>query len=181
MGDESTSALVAGMHGLWVREVKVTRDPAKPKIVRPVYIMPMMRFTLRFNESFRIMDRKAMTEKTTNKKITVQKLKTAAKDSFAVAERYYTLLSALNNLSLTQREIQLIAFTAVKGNISYANVREEFCSKYDTSNPTINNMISKLKKMGILVKDGSKVKVNPVIVLDFEKEVLMLQITLKHG
>jgi hypothetical protein len=36
------------------------------------------------------------------------------------------ILSAVNGLKLTEREIQLIAFTAVKGNISYGSIREEF-------------------------------------------------------
>jgi hypothetical protein len=90
------------------------------------------------------------------------------------------LLSAVNNLGLTPREIQLIAFTAIKGNISYANIRAEFCEKYKSSPPTINNMISKLKKIGVFVKDGTKVKVNPIIVLNFDKDIT-LQINVVHG
>lgn len=116
----------------------------------------------------------------TLKPAVVQKLKKEEKDVFFSAQRYYTILSAVNDIGLTKREIQLIAFTAIRGNISYSNIRQEFCEKYDSSSPTINNMISKLKRMGILVKDGSKVKVNSKIVLDFEKDVV-LQITLKHG
>jgi len=81
---------------------------------------------------------------------------------------------------LTEREVQLIAFTAIKGNISYANVRAEFCEKYKSSPPTINNIISKLKRIGVFVKDGTKVKVNPVIILDFDKDIV-LQITVSHG
>lgn len=115
----------------------------------------------------------------TNKMI-LQRLRKQEADSFLLGEKYYSLLSAVNNLSLTQREIQLIAFTAIKGNISYANLREEFCKKHNTTGPTINNIISKLKKMGILIKDGGKVKVNPVIVLDFNKDVT-LEIKLTHG
>lgn len=110
----------------------------------------------------------------------LQKIKTSNRDEYALAEMYYSLLSSINNLKLTTREIQLTAFAAIKGNISYANIREEFCQKYDTSNATINNMISRLKKMGILVKDNSKVKVNPVIVLDFKKDIV-LEIKLTHG
>jgi hypothetical protein len=117
-------------------------------------------------------------EKTNN--IIVQKLRTQLPDSFGVAEKYYSLLSAVNNLGLTPREIQLIAFTAVKGNISYANIREEFCTKYKSSPPTINNMISKLKRIGVFMKDGTKVKVNPVIVLNFDKDIT-LQINVTHG
>ena len=114
------------------------------------------------------------------KSLIVQKLKKPVGDQFAVAQMYYNVLSAVNNLKLTQREIQLIAFAAIKGNISYANIRNEFCAKYNTTSPTINNIISKLKKIGVLIKDGTKVKVNPVIILDFEKDVQM-EIKITHG
>lgn len=110
----------------------------------------------------------------------VQRLKTSVSDNYALAEKYYRLLSAVNDLKLTNREVQLIAFTAIKGNISYANIRKEFCDKYDSTPPAINNIISKLKKMGVFVKDGTKVKVNPVILLNFEKDII-LQITILHG
>jgi hypothetical protein len=110
----------------------------------------------------------------------IQKIKTKSQDLFSLAEKYYSILSAINNLKLTQREIQLIAFTAIKGNISYANIRKEFCEKYNSTSPTINNIISKLKKINVLVKDGTKTKVNPVIILDFNKDVI-LQISLTHG
>ena len=103
----------------------------------------------------------------------LQRLKKAEADSYAVAERYYSILSAINDLHLTKREIQLIAFAAVKGNISYANIREEFCERYGSSGATINNLISKLKKMKLLVKDGSKAKVNPIILLDFTKPLTL--------
>jgi hypothetical protein len=110
----------------------------------------------------------------------VQRLKTSVSDNYALAEKYYRLLSAVNDLKLTNREVQLIAFTAIKGNISYANIRKEFCDRYDSTPPAINNIISKLKKMGVFVKDGTKVKVNPVILLNFEKDII-LQITILHG
>ncbi len=109
-----------------------------------------------------------------------QKLKKIVQNEFSLAEKYYSILSDVNSLHLTEREIQLVAFTAIKGNISNGNVREEFCTKYKTSSPTINNIISKLKKMGIFIKDGGKVKVNPVIVLDFTKEIT-IEIRFEHG
>lgn len=113
-------------------------------------------------------------------KIILQRMKKQETDNFSLAEKYYSILSAVNNLKLTQREIQLIAFTAIKGNISYANIRKEFCEKYESTSPTINNLISKLKKVGVFVKDGTKVKVNPMIILDFNKD-LTLEIKLIHG
>lgn len=113
------------------------------------------------------------------KVVTVQKMKSSSQDSFVLAERYYSILSALNGLKLTQREIQLIAFTAVKGSMSFANVREEFCKRYNTTGPTINNMISKLKRLGLLTKTGGKIKVNPIVQLNFSQDVT-LQIRLTH-
>jgi hypothetical protein len=109
----------------------------------------------------------------------VQKIKRDVADNMALAEKYYSILSDVNSLNLTTREIQLIAFTAVRGNISNANVREEFCTKHNTTNPTINNIISKLKKVGVFIKEKNMVKVNPSIVLDFNKDVL-LAIKLQH-
>lgn len=105
------------------------------------------------------------------KKIIVQKLKIEHEDIHVLAEKYYAILSAINDLKLTQREVQLIAFAAIKGNLSYKHFREEFCAKHNTTNPTMNNIISKLKKMGVLVKDSNKIKVNPVIRLNFNDEV----------
>jgi hypothetical protein len=110
----------------------------------------------------------------------IQKMKNTSPDQFSLAEKYYSILSAVNNLKLTQREIQLIAFTAIKGNISYANIRKEFCERYNSTSPTINNIISKLKKMNVLVKDGTKIKVNPVIILNFDND-LVLDIRIIHG
>jgi TATA-box binding protein (TBP) (component of TFIID and TFIIIB) len=97
-----------------------------------------------------------------------------------LAMKYYSILSVINSLNLTEREIQLISFTAIKGNITYANVREEFCKTYNSTSPTINNIISKLKKMSIFIKENGKVKVNPIITIDFKKD-LMLDIKLVHG
>jgi|TARA_R100000084_G_scaffold35038_1_gene13923 hypothetical protein len=101
----------------------------------------------------------------------VQKLAKTYLDKYSVAQKYYSLLSALNDLKLTEREIQLVAYTSIKGTITYANARAEFCEKYNTTTATINNIVSKLKKVGIFVKEDGKVKVNPVIVLDFDSDI----------
>ena len=109
----------------------------------------------------------------------VQSLKKVVQSDIQLAEKYYSVLFTINNLHLTEREIQLIAFTAIKGNITYANVREEFCKTYSSTSPTINNIVSKLKRLGVFVKENGKVKVNPKICIDFKKD-LMLNIKLVH-
>ena len=115
-----------------------------------------------------------------SKKIIVQKFLRKIEDNYAMAEKYYSVLSTVNGLKLTQREIQLVAFTAIRGNISYSSIREDFCKKYNSTSPTINNIISKLKRIGVFVKDGSKIKVNPVIILNFSNDVT-LEIKMKHN
>jgi len=109
----------------------------------------------------------------------VQSLKKVVDTDMQLAEKYYSVLFTINNLHLTEREIQLIAFTAIKGNITYANVREEFCKTYNSTSPTINNIVSKLKRLGIFIKENGKVKINPKICIDFKKD-LMLNIKLLH-
>ena len=110
----------------------------------------------------------------------VQKLKKANDDSYKLAEMYYNIVSSVNSLSLTKREIQLIAFTAIRENISYAHIKEEFCKEYGTSIQTINNMVSKLTRLKVFVKDNGKTKVNPVICLKFN-DAIKLEITLLYG
>jgi hypothetical protein len=112
-------------------------------------------------------------------KITLQRLRSVSQDRFKKAERYYSLISSLNDLRLTERELQLVAYTAIRGNMSYGTIREDFCKEFKTSSPTINNMISRLKKLNVLIKDRGKIKVNPKLLLNFDKDVV-LQITLKN-
>ena len=100
----------------------------------------------------------------------VQRLKVPVSGVYAVAEKYYSILSAINSLQLTQRDIQLMAFVAVKGGMDFS-VKEEFCREYDTTGPTVNNIVYKLKKVNMLVKSGSVVKVNPKIALNFNDEI----------
>ena len=92
-------------------------------------------------------------------------------DALKKAERYYNILSAVNDLKLTQKEIQLIAFMSVKGSISLSSVRGEFCREYSTSEPTIYNIISRMKKIGIFTKEDNRVKLNPRIALNFNKNI----------
>lgn len=104
----------------------------------------------------------------------VQTLQKEIEDNYSLAEKYYSILSAVNNLKLTQREIQLVAFTAVRGNMSYANVRKDFCDKYNSTSPTINNIISKLKRLKVFIKDKGKIRVNPAIIIDFNKDAFLI-------
>ena len=109
----------------------------------------------------------------------VQRIKKQEKDNFLIAKKYYSVLFSVNGINVTEREIQLVSFIAVNGSISYKHVKEDFCKEFKTSSATINNIVSRLKQLGILIKEEGKVKVMPAISLDFNKNVV-LQITLEH-
>ncbi len=110
----------------------------------------------------------------------VKKLNKKESTKFDLVRRYYNILSVLDGWGLTERELQLLAFTAIKGNITYPDIKEEFCKLYSTSNPTINNIVSKLSKKHLFIKDGDKVKVNPKLLLGDDNNIAIL-INLKYG
>lgn len=114
------------------------------------------------------------------KNMIVQKLRKDLRNDRDVSYRYYSVLSAFNDLQLTTREIQLMSFVAVSGSISVPSNREKFCKEYDTTGATVNNMVSKLKKKNLLIKKDGKIVVNAIISLDFSKDV-SLEIKILHG
>jgi DNA-binding MarR family transcriptional regulator len=95
-----------------------------------------------------------------------------------MAMSYYSVISALNALHLTTRELQLLAFTAIRGSITNPAARADFCEMFGTSQATMNNIISKLKKLRLFVKEQNKVRVHPAIALDFSNNAVVLQVTL---
>jgi DNA-binding MarR family transcriptional regulator len=108
--------------------------------------------------------------------VVVQKIKKSY-SQMDLAIAYYSMISVLNKLNLTQRELQLLAFTAIRGSITNPAAREDFCQMYSTSQPTINNIISRLRKLKLFVKEQNKIKVNTAIALDFTSPII-LQLTL---
>jgi len=112
--------------------------------------------------------------------IIYQKIKHGVNSEYVLAEKYYDILSVINDLNLTKREIQLVAYVAVNNDVPYSVLREEFCEKYGSTAPTINNIVSKLRKKFVLKKEKDKVDVNPVIFLNFKKN-LKLEINFEHN
>lgn len=109
----------------------------------------------------------------------VQRIEKKEKDKFFIAKKYYTLLFNVNDINVTEREVQLVSFMAINGSISYRHVKEEFCKEFNSTSATINNMVSRLKNLGIFIKDNGKIKVNSSICLDFSKDIT-LQIKIVH-
>lgn len=105
--------------------------------------------------------------------VVVQKLKKEYNGSLEVAIQYVTIISAFNSLHLTKREIQLLAFTALKGNISSGGKKDEFISIFGSSIATIGNIIHKLGKKKLLQHIEGKTKIHPSLQLDFSKDIIL--------
>lgn len=104
----------------------------------------------------------------------IQMLKKTFTSEMEKAFKYYSIISVWNGFSLSEREIQLIAYMSVKGTISYKTSKEDFSRMFSSSPSTVNNMISKLKATGLIVKTtGGKYEVNPKIALDFSRDVVL--------
>ena len=110
-------------------------------------------------------------------KIIVQKIAKIVPSDIQKAILYYTVISALNNLNLTRKQLELLAFTSVRGTITSPSARKEFISMFNSSLASLENIKNKLKRVGWLVEIDRKYRVNPRVNLDFSKDII-LQINL---
>lgn len=112
--------------------------------------------------------------------ITYQSIRKEWGDDYSLALVYYGMISVLNQLRLTERELQFVAFVAVKNGASFAYNKEEFCKQFDTTLSTVNNIIYRMKKVGVFVKEGGKIRLHPALAVDFKKD-LLIKLVLGHG
>jgi hypothetical protein len=93
---------------------------------------------------------------------------------------YYKVLTAINNIDITERELQLVSFIAIHGNLYSPGVRQQFEETFNTTSHTIYNMVSSLTQKRILIKESKKsLTVNPRILPDFKEPIaLLLQLQL---
>jgi DNA-binding MarR family transcriptional regulator len=84
---------------------------------------------------------------------------------------YYSFLCILGKIHLSNREIELLAYIAIRGTISSISAREEFCTQFNSTKQTINNIVSRLKKLNLLTKVNGKILINPTIKLDFNNDI----------
>lgn len=108
----------------------------------------------------------------------VQKLSKVNKDPYALAHKYYQIMSVLNDLKLAEGEIQLVAFTSIRGNIADPEIRDEYCKTYKTTSATINNIVYRLKKKKIILKKDKEIFVNPALTQVNFDEPLALVVSL---
>lgn len=107
-------------------------------------------------------------------------IESKVKTDFDMARKYFSVLFAANDIKLTASELDLITFCSIKGTFSTPPIREEFIKQFNVHKNTVYNMLAKLQKQNILVKDeNKKIRVNPQILTDFQKPII-LQIKLRY-
>lgn len=108
----------------------------------------------------------------------IQRVKKRALNKYEAAITYYRLLFTINEIEVSNREIELVAFIALNGNLYEKGNKEKFIEMYKSSIHTVYNMITPLVNKNILVREGRySLKVNDQILPDFNSSIsLILQI-----
>ena len=113
-------------------------------------------------------------------KIIVQNVRYPVKDAYSSAEMYFSLMSVVNHLALTSREIGLISYMAVNGSVLTKEVRDTFCQEHNSTVATVNNITCRLKKLHLLEKENNKLRITPVLSVNFGMNV-SLNVRMMYG
>jgi hypothetical protein len=100
-------------------------------------------------------------------------------DTTTLAIKWYSIISILNDFKWSPMELKVIAFTAMKGDISSGGRKEAFCEMFNTNKATLANTVSDLFKADFLIKTQGKTKLHPALVISFEGNILS-QLHLVH-
>lgn len=110
-----------------------------------------------------------------DRQVIVKTIKKSFTDKLRAGITWFKFISAINDIKLTKRELELLAFINSRGTISSSSAKEEFVKIFNSSLGTISNMTARLLKIkpNLLVKEKSKVKVNPALRVDFDKDFVV--------
>ncbi len=109
-----------------------------------------------------------------DKDVIIQKISSPSESSFQKAVKYYSVLFALKGESIPEMQMNILAFTAVRGSISSGGAKEKFIEMFPTTTKaSIGNVVFQLKKKGFLIKRDKKIIVNPSISLDFKRPLVL--------
>lgn len=110
-----------------------------------------------------------------DKQVIVKTIKKSFDDKIKAGITWFKFIAAINDIKLAPRELELLAFINYRGTISSTSAKEEFCKVFDSSEGTVSNMSAKLLKMKpkLLIKEKSKIKVNPLLRVDFDKDFVV--------
>jgi hypothetical protein len=112
----------------------------------------------------------------------IQKIEKLYSSQIEVAKQYYKIVFEMNGIHIRDKELELIAFSAVRGTISTPPIREEYIETCKVSNASMHNMSARLQKFKVFIKDKEgKVRVNPQIHPDFSQPEILIAIKLTNN
>ena len=80
---------------------------------------------------------------------------------------YFRLLSAYNDIKISEAEIKLLAHISMYKGIVTGPCKTSFIESNNSSMASVDNLISKLKKKKLVIKEDNTIMIRPVINLDF--------------
>lgn len=92
------------------------------------------------------------------KYITGMKIQKNYKDELELAEKIVGIILMLSDKKLPQKELELLSFLSYHGSISTDEQRQEFYDRYNTTYNTYTNLVSALKKKGLINKINDEIK-----------------------
>jgi hypothetical protein len=108
-----------------------------------------------------------------DKEVIVKTINKKFSNKIKAGVTWFKFIAAINDIKLTTRELELLAFINYRGTISSIQAREEFCKVFESSSATISNMTAKLLKQKLLTKVNRKVVINPSLKVDFDKNFVV--------
>lgn len=103
--------------------------------------------------------------------VTTLRIKKNYDNDLELAVKWYSIISILNNFKWSPLQVKLMAFTAVKGDISSGGRKEAFCTFASSVKTSVANTISDMYQAGFLVKNKRRITVNPQLLLNFEGDI----------
>jgi len=107
--------------------------------------------------------------------VIVKTIKKSFTDKIKAGITWFKFISAINDIKLAKRELELLAFINLRGTISSSSAKEEYVKLFNSSLGTVSNMTARLlkPKVGLLVKDKGKTRVHPALRIDFDKDFVV--------
>lgn len=94
-------------------------------------------------------------------------------------DKWFSIIACLNDINLTNRELELIGWIALNGFPKTREQKELYFQQYKRSEPTLYNLVRDIKKKGFLIKKDDNILLHPALKLNTE-EPLNLNIIIEH-
>jgi len=110
-----------------------------------------------------------------DRQVIVKTIKKSFTDKIKAGITWFKFISAINDIKLAKRELELLAFINARGTISSSSAKEEYVRMFDSSTGTVTNMTARLLKTKpkLLVKEKNKTKIHPALRVDFDKDFIV--------